>query len=134
VDHHGRDLGGHAGHQHFTVGQRKGLGVAAGVPLYVIGKDAASNTVTLGPRELLLATGCTATQSNWLIDPPTDWMPCSAKIRYNAQPVAARVRATGADTIEVRFDEPQAAVAPGQAVVCFDGSRVLGGAWIDAAV
>jgi tRNA-specific 2-thiouridylase len=134
VDHHGRDLGGHAGHQHFTVGQRKGLGVAAGVPLYVIGKDAASNTVTLGPRELLLAAGCTAMQSNWLIDPPTDWMPCSAKIRYNAQPVAARVRATGADTIEVRFDEPQAAVAPGQAVVCFDGSRVLGGAWIDAAV
>jgi tRNA-specific 2-thiouridylase len=93
VDLSGRILGEHPGHQHFTVGQRKGLGVAAGVPLYVIGKDAASNTVTLGPRELLLAAGCTATQSNWLIDPPTDWMPCSAKIRYNAQPVAARVRA-----------------------------------------
>jgi tRNA-specific 2-thiouridylase len=143
VDLSGRILGQHAGHQHFTVGQRKGLGIAAGEPIYVVSKDAASNTVTVGPREALLAPGCAASDCNWLVDPPSGWTRCTAKIRYNAEPVAAEVRAVdtpgagvrdaadGAQPgLEVRFDEPQAAVAPGQAVVCYDGDRVACGGWI----
>jgi tRNA-specific 2-thiouridylase len=134
VDLSGRILGQHAGHQHFTVGQRKGLGIAAGEPIYVVRKDAATNTVTVGPREALLAPGCEAAECNWLVEPPSDWTRCTAKIRYNAEPVAARVRAVSGGgpqpDLEVRFDEPQPAVAPGQAVVCFDGDRVLCGGWI----
>ena len=134
VDLSGRILGQHSGHQHFTVGQRKGLGIAAGEPIYVVRKDAGSNTVTVGPREALLAEGCAAGDCNWLVDPPGDWCECTAKIRYNAEPVHARVRALpGAGPqpdLEVHFAEPQPAVAPGQAVVCFDGDRVLCGGWI----
>ena len=134
IDLSGRILGQHAGHQHFTVGQRKGLGIAAGEPIYVVRKDAATNTVTVGPREALLASGCKASDCNWLIEPPSDWTRCTAKIRYNAEPVAARARAVSGGgpqpDLEVRFDEPQPAVAPGQAVVCFDGDRVLCGGWI----
>ncbi len=134
VDLSGRVLGQHAGHQHFTVGQRKGLGIAAGEPIYVVRKDAASNTVTVGPREALLAAGCAASDCNWLVDPPAAWRRCTAKIRYNSEPVPADVRAVagpGAQPdLEVRFEAPQPAVAPGQAVVCFDEDRVLCGGWI----
>jgi tRNA-specific 2-thiouridylase len=138
VDLSGRILGQHAGHQHFTVGQRKGLGIAAGEPIYVVSKDAASNTVTVGPREALLATGCAASDCNWLVDAPSGWTQCTAKIRYNAEPVPAEMRAVAGTSVpgaaqpdlEVRFAEPQPAVAPGQAVVCFDGERVLCGGWI----
>jgi tRNA-specific 2-thiouridylase len=138
VDLSGRILGEHPGHQHYTVGQRKGLGIAAGEPIYVVGKDAASNTVTVGPREALLAPGCSAADCNWLVDPPSAWTRCTAKIRYNAEPVPAQMRAASSAAapgaaqpdLEVRFAEPQPAVAPGQAVVCFDGDRVLCGGWI----
>ena len=134
VDLSGRVLGQHAGHQHFTVGQRKGLGIAAGEPIYVVRKDAASNTVTVGPRDALLAAGCAAADCTWLVDPPAAWRRCTAKIRYNSEPVPAEVRALagpGAQPdLEVRFEAPQPAVAPGQAVVCFDEDRVLCGGWI----
>jgi tRNA-specific 2-thiouridylase len=143
VDLSGRILGEHPGHQHFTVGQRKGVRVALGEPVYVVRKDAATNTVTVGPREALLASGCVANDCNWLVEPHGGWRRCTAKIRYNAEPVAAEVRAVdtpgagvrdaadGAQPgLEVRFDEPQAAVAPGQAVVCYDGDRVACGGWI----
>jgi tRNA-specific 2-thiouridylase len=74
---------------------------------------------------------CTASGTNWLVDPPSDAaIRCEAKIRYNAEPVPAEVQATGDDELTVRFDEPQFAVAPGQAVVCYEGDRVFGGGWI----
>ena len=121
-------------HQHFTVGQRRGLGVAVGHPLYVVNKDATTNTVTVGNRADLDASGCLADETNWLIEPERGaWIKCEAQIRYNGAPVPARVRTTGPGTAEVRFDAPQFAVAPGQAVVCYDGDTVLGGGWITQA-
>lgn len=140
VDEGGKHLGEHEGHQHFTIGQRRGVGVALGYPLYVIDKDAASNVVTVGPRESLEFTGCIAHEVNWLVDPASltcdddGWIRCSAKIRYNAEPEPARVRTVDGDALEVRFDESQFAVAPGQAVVCYHDDLVLGGGWISRAV
>lgn len=131
VDTAGKVIGEHPGQQHFTIGQRRGVGVALGYPIYVVHKDAESNTVVVGQHEDLRARGLLAHETNWLVELPwNQWHECSAKIRYNAEPVAARVRITGEDELEVEFDEPQYAVAPGQAVVCYDQDRVLGGGWI----
>ena len=135
VDRDGRAIGRHRGHQHYTIGQRRGLGVAVGYPLYVVNKDAASNTVTVGSRDDLLADGCLAAQTNWLIEPkPGAWIPCGAQIRYNAGAVPAQMRSNGPNALEIRFEQPQFAVAPGQAVVCYDGDTVLGGGWITEAL
>ncbi|MHC5022995.1 MAG: tRNA 2-thiouridine(34) synthase MnmA [Planctomycetota bacterium] len=135
IDSSGDEIGEHDGHQHFTIGQRRGLGIARGYPLYVIDKDAAANTVTVGERSDLCARGCIADEVNWLVEPADgDWLRCTAKIRYNAAPVAARARRLEGDALEVRFDEPQHAVAPGQAVVCYDGETVRGGGWIREAI
>lgn len=143
LDTDGNVLGEHAGHQHFTLGQRRGIGVAVGKPIYVVDKDPATNTVTVGGKQDLLSLGCTAAEVNWHIDPPAGWQRCQAKVRYNSEPVPAQCRAGmdehGRDTLEVRFEDPVEAVTPGQAVVCYGevGSDleqvVLGGGWIDAA-
>jgi tRNA-specific 2-thiouridylase len=144
VDTDGNALGEHEGHQHFTIGQRRGIRVALGHPIYVLNKDARTNTITVGEKADLQAHGCRADQANWFIEPTADWTPCTAKIRYNAEPVPARVRAaksakkgsgvfSSAGELEVRFDESQFAVAPGQAVVCYDGEAVMCGGWINAA-
>jgi len=139
VDRDGAVLGEHPGHQHFTIGQRRGLGVAKGHPLYVVNKDPASNTITVGMKDELLADGCIAIEANWLVEPKDDWITCTVKIRYNAEPVAGLVRQKmgtnpkcGSE-LDVRFDEPQFAVAPGQAVVCYDGEAVICGGWISEA-
>jgi tRNA-specific 2-thiouridylase len=134
VDDAGDVVGEHGGHQHFTIGQRRGLGLAFGRPVYVTGKDSETNTVRIGPRKALSAVGCDACEANWLFEPPREWTSCEAQIRSHARPVAARVRATTPGHMEVRFREPQNAVAPGQAVVCYDGAVVLGGGWISEAV
>ena len=133
MDLDGRELGEHEGHQRFTIGQRRRIGVALGYPLYVVDKDAEANTVTVGPRDALLRGGCVAAETNWLVEPPADWLACTARIRSNAEPVPARVRAVADERLEVRFDEPLEAVAPGQAVVCYAGEQVLGGGWITTA-
>jgi tRNA-specific 2-thiouridylase len=131
LDTAGQVLGRHAGHQHYTIGQRRGLGVAAGLPLYVVDKDPHANTVTVGTRQQLLAAGCRAAEANWFVEAkPGSWLECGARIRYNAAAVPARVRDRGDSELEVRFAEPQFAVAPGQAVVCYDGDAVLCGGWI----
>lgn len=132
IDTSGKTVGEHEGHQHFTIGQRRGVGVALGYPIYVVDRQPQTNTVVIGGKEDLLALGCTADQTNWLIEPPTDWTPAMVKIRYNSPPTPGSVRATGDDALEVRFDEPVEAVTPGQAVVCYDGDAVMGGGWIDA--
>ncbi len=136
VDTTGKVIGKHAGQQHFTIGQRRGVGVAMGQPMYVVDKDVMNNRVTLGPREQLLARGLMAGQTHWLIDAPAVGEPvrCHVKIRYNSKPVGAVVQAMNTSTWQVHFDEPQPAVTPGQAVVAYDGDVVLGGGWIDAAV
>jgi tRNA-specific 2-thiouridylase len=131
----GEVVGTHAGHQHFTIGQRKGVGVAFGKPIYVIDIDPSENRVTLGDKSDLSRTSLIATQLNLLDSRLTeggDPVRCTAKIRYNhdPQPASAAVRD---GRLVVSFDEPQYAVTPGQAVVLYDGERVLGGGWIDSA-
>lgn len=136
VDVEGNVVGQHAGHQHFTIGQRRGVGVALGYPIYVTDRDAATNTVTVGRKGDLLSAGCTADQTNWLLpddELPREWTGCEVKVRYNSQPTPARVRTTGDDSLEIAFDEPMEAVTPGQAVVCYHGETVMGGGWIRAA-
>jgi tRNA-specific 2-thiouridylase len=131
----GRVVGSHEGHQHFTVGQRKGVGVAFGYPIYVVDIDAQTNTVTLGDKESLLKHSLVARQINVLSSRlrESGEMPCTAKIRYNHAPQPARVKITAADEMVVEFDEPQSAITPGQAVVVYDGDIVLGGGWIERA-
>lgn len=129
LDTQGNVVGQHEGHQHFTLGQRRGIGVAMGHPIYVVAKDPAANTVTVGSKDDLLSSSLVADQCNWLIDPPVHALRCLAKIRYNSPPAPATVFATG-DTLAVTFDEPQSAVTPGQAVVCYDDEQLIGGGWI----
>jgi tRNA-specific 2-thiouridylase len=132
IDGAGNTLASHDGHQHFTIGQRRGLGVAMGSPRYVVAKDPAANTVTLGIRSDLDACSCTAHEVSWHRDPEVDWTPCTAQIRAHGDALPAKVRSTGADRIEVRFEEPHTAVATGQAVVCYEDDLVMCGGWIDA--
>jgi len=142
LDRAGHVVGQHAGQHRFTIGQRRGVGVSLGHPIYVIDKDPAANTITVGEQDDLLVRSCVAGESNWLVDIArfADWTPCLAKYRYNTPSACARVR-TIADldvsapsgrvgAFEVVFDEPQRAVAPGQALVIYDADQVLGGGWI----
>ncbi len=128
----GRVVGQHNGFEAFTVGQRKGLGVALGTPHFVVRIEADTRRVVLGSPEELLAPGLEADQTNWLIDPQDLPDLVSVQIRYNGGPHAARVEINPDDPAHfvVRFCEPQSAVAPGQAAVVYDGERVLGGGWI----
>jgi tRNA-specific 2-thiouridylase len=132
VDEAGKTLGTHDGYERFTIGQRKGLGVAAGSRRYVLEIVPETRTVVLGDPEHLLAGGLEASRMNWLIDVPCE-LKCLAKIRYRSTPVPATVTPTADGGAIVRFEEPQSAVTPGQAVVFFDGDRVLGGGWIERA-
>lgn len=132
----GQRVGTHEGHQHFTIGQRKGLGVAMGYPIYVVDIDPASNRVIVGEKESLEKKTLVAHQINLLDDSiraSGTEVRCKAKIRYNHEPQPAIAMRTGEDELTVRFDHPQSAITPGQAVVLFDGEIVLGGGWIDRA-
>ncbi len=137
VDTAGNVVGQHDGHQHFTIGQRKGIGISRSLPLYVVDIDPRTNHVVVGEKSQLLKRSLIANQINLLsqraIDARTSPLRCQAKIRYNAQPQPATMIRVGMDEIRVEFDEPQAAITPGQAVVCYDGDVVLGGGWIDRA-
>ncbi|MEM6314770.1 MAG: tRNA 2-thiouridine(34) synthase MnmA [Planctomycetota bacterium] len=134
VDTAGNVLGQHAGYQKYTIGQRKGLRLAVGKPVYVTSIDPQSNRVVVGERADLLSTGLVADQCNLIARRAIDaWhpMPCQAQIRYNAEPVEATMQRTGDDKVEVRFATPQSAVSPGQAVCLYDSEVVLGGGWIE---
>jgi tRNA-specific 2-thiouridylase len=130
----GAVLGEHDGIERFTIGQRKGLGVASGSRRYVLKIVPVANEVVLGDREDLAASGLRASGVNWLIDAPTQPFPCLAKIRYRHAAAAAVVTPMSDGRAQVAFAEPQSAVTPGQAVVFYDGERVLGGGWIDEPV
>ena len=134
LDTSGKVVGEHPGHQHFTIGQRRKVGVAFGHPIFVVEKNPETNAVVVGPREALASAGCRASDTNWLVEPPESWRSCEVRIRYNSEPVPAEVRVLRDDRLEVRFEQPQDAVAPGQAVVCYEGREVLGGGWIDESV
>jgi tRNA-specific 2-thiouridylase len=160
----GHVLGTHGGIAGYTVGQRRGLGIAAGRPIYVTRLDVLNNTVTVGPREDLLSTGLIAEGVNWLVDPPRacgqatpeeprpaePWRHASIKIRHMHSAAMGAIRVVGGPgpgtpfpsregsgegaTVEARFDDPQSAVTPGQAAVFYDGEIVLGGGWIVRAI
>jgi tRNA-specific 2-thiouridylase len=133
----GSVIGQHEGHQHFTIGQRKGVGVAFGHPIYVVNIDPQSNRVTLGEKENLLRRKLIARNTNWLSDRvigSSAPLRCAAKIRYNHDAQPAQVHISGPGEMTVEFDEPQSAITPGQAVVVYDGDVLLGGGWIENAL
>ncbi|MCC7007474.1 MAG: tRNA 2-thiouridine(34) synthase MnmA [Acidobacteria bacterium] len=131
VDSGGRTLGRHRGLHRYTVGQRKGLGLSGAVPLYVLKLDRGEGRVVVGPREELGSTTLEATGVNWIAgEPPAGPCQVTARIRHRHQDAPATVIATGGDRATVQFDTPQVAITPGQAVVFYDGSEVLGGGWI----
>ena len=133
VDTAGNVLADHDGFERFTIGQRKGLGFAAGERRYVLEIVPSRNEVVIGEREELLAWGLRASRVNWLIDVPTSPLDCHAKIRYRNAGSPASVTPLPDGGAQVRFAQQQRAVTPGQAVVFYDGSRVLGGGWIEEA-
>jgi tRNA-specific 2-thiouridylase len=130
----GTVLGEHDGFERFTVGQRKGLGVAAAKRCYVLRIVPGDNDVVLGDRDDLLADGLQASAVNWLAEPPREPLACEAKIRYRHTPAPATVMPLADGGARVAFATAQPAVTPGQAVVFYDGPRVLGGGWIKEAV
>lgn len=127
----GRVVGRHEGIEGFTIGQRKGLGGGLGERHYVIRIDAATNRVVIGLHEDLARHELTATDLNWHFAPPTSSFRCAAQIRYNSGAHAATAMLISPDRLHIRFDDPVYGVAPGQAVVCFQDDRVLGGGWIE---
>lgn len=130
VDAAGRRLGEHAGAHRFTVGQRRGLGLAAGEPVYVIATDPASQRVTVGADADLLRPGLTARNVNWVSIPGLEApLRAQVKIRNRHQAAPATLHPAG-DAVEAVFDRPQRAVTPGQAAVFYHDDLVLGGGWI----
>lgn len=130
----GRTLGKHAGVHHFTVGQRKGLGIAAAQPLYVLHTDPARGRVTVGEEMALYHRRLTATGTNWIRgQPPAAPVRVQARIRHGHVPAPAWAEALPDGELQVAFDAPQRAIAPGQAVVLYQEDLVLGGAWIASA-
>ncbi len=132
VNDAGRALGRHDGIHHFTIGQRKGLGVAAATPLYVIRIEAATSTVVVGSREQLESRTLEATGVNWIAGTePSGEVQASAQIRYRHPAAPATIVPLGRGRVRVRFAAPQPAITPGQAVVFYDGDETLGGGWIE---
>ncbi|MGE4218969.1 MAG: aminomethyltransferase beta-barrel domain-containing protein, partial [Alphaproteobacteria bacterium] len=136
VDLAGQVLGRHQGIIHYTVGQRRGLGIGGRSeetePLYVVRLDAAARRVVVGPRAALGKPGVRIAEVNWLGAPPAGPVPVQVKLRSAMAPVAASLDLDGRGGGRVVFDEPQFGVAPGQACVAYDGDRMLGGGWIAA--
>ncbi len=133
VDVDGTEVGTHEGTAGFTIGQRRGLGVALQEPRFVVDIDAASSTVVIGGREALLAAGCRVGGVSFVSGLPPRSPAIEVKIRYRSRPVAARLEPIQDDWL-VHFEDPQAAVAPGQAAVFYHGDVVVGGGTIESAI
>jgi tRNA-uridine 2-sulfurtransferase len=134
VDEGGRLLAKHAGIHHFTVGQRKGLGLSSsptGAPMYVLQLRPHEQQVVVGPRASLERTRLTASGVNWIDGRPVSAQRATVQIRHRHPAAPATVRAIDDARAEVVFDEAQIAITPGQAAVFYDGDVVLGGGWID---
>lgn len=127
----GEVVGNHDGIHNFTVGQRKGLGVATGSPLYVLQLNGEKHQVVVGPGEELLTRTLTAKRLNWISIPElTEPIRVTAKIRHRHEAAPATVEPAGNDQALVTFDDPQRAITPGQAVVFYQDDVVIGGGWI----
>jgi tRNA-specific 2-thiouridylase len=134
VDESGCVLGEHAGIEGFTIGQRRGLGIAVGAPRYVVQIDSPSRTVTVGRRESLEKIGLIASRFNWQGSIPAEPAACLAQIRAQHRAVPATVEPLPKDQARVLFGVPQPAISPGQVVTVYQGNLVLGGGWIESAV
>ena len=131
VDVAGRALGAHDGVHHFTVGQRKGLRLSVGVPLYVVAIDAGTSVVTVGPRSALEERRCVVHEVSWVSGRvPEAPVRAEVQIRHRHDAACASLLAVGDGVVHVEFDAPQYAISPGQAAVFYDGEEVLGGGWI----
>jgi tRNA-specific 2-thiouridylase len=131
VDLEGRVLGRHAGTIHYTVGQRRGLGIAAAEPLYVVRLEPAARRVVVGPHAALLADRLTLGAPNWLGPmPPAPGARLEARLRSTHQGAPALLEAADAEGARLRLEVPEPATAPGQACVLYEGSRVIGGGFI----
>jgi tRNA-specific 2-thiouridylase len=134
VDRSGAVLGRHTGIHGFTIGQRRGLGVAAAERLYVVEIDSASDRVVLGRKEDLSCAGLIVSHVNWIEPPARQSIQAEVQIRYRSQPVPCTVVRLPDDSWRVSFREPLPGVAPGQAAVFYRGTQVLGGGWIERAL
>ena len=132
IDREGAVLGRHRGAAGYTLGQRRGLGVAGGERLYVCDKCMADNTVTLGPESALYSVGCAAEDWNWIIPTPDAPFGAKAKLRYRQTEQPVTVRPDGERRVRLDFAAPQRAVTPGQAAVLYDGDTVIGGGTVTA--
>jgi tRNA-specific 2-thiouridylase len=133
VDGEGRVLATHGGIEHFTIGQRRGLGIATGEKRYVIGLDASRARVLVGGEADLYRESCTVARVRWIpFERPTGPQPATVRIRSGHEGTRALVTDRGDGTATVSFEAPQRAVTPGQAAVFYDGDLVLGGGWITA--
>ncbi len=133
IDAAGKVLGVHKGVLRYTVGQRKGLGIASREPLYVVAIDPEKNEIVLGTENATLAAGATAWRASFVAGAaPAPEFRADVKVRYRHPGVGATVRVRG-DRLDVLFDAPQRSVTPGQALVLYDGDEVLGGGWIECA-
>ena len=127
IDLQGNVLGEHRGIASYTIGQRKGLGIASREPLYVTAIDPEKNTITVGSKNEVYATELVASDLNWIsIEKPDSPMNVKARVRYRHREASATVISTGTGEVMVKFQEPQMAITPGQAVVFYDGDTVVG--------
>jgi len=132
VDTDGKLIGEHKGLQHYTIGQRRGLGISYPEPLYVFKIDLEANRLIVGTDKHIFKSRFTVKDSNWFIDiSDGNEIRCLAKIRYRHEPAPCFVKIMGNDGIEVVFEEPQRAITPGQSAVFYDGPALLGGGVID---
>ena len=132
VDVSGKKLGEHSGIEHFTIGQRKGLGVSAPYPLYVVGIDPEKRIVVVGPRKDTFVNRLAANRMNYLqSSPPSVGQRFHVKVRSTSNPELCTVMESSSDSVEIEFDQKQSGVAPGQAAVLYSGERVVGGGWIE---
>ncbi len=132
VDRQGTQVGEHRGVHRFTIGQRKGLGLSTGVPLYVVDIDAERRQVTVGPRDALERTTFSVSRVNWVAGtPPASALQANVQIRHRHAAAPARVEPLDDARAAVEFATPQSAITPGQAAVFYDRDQVLGGGWID---
>jgi tRNA-specific 2-thiouridylase len=137
VDQSGAVVGQHAGIHRYTVGQRRGIGIAGPQPLYVISLDATKNQVVVGHQEDLLGHEFTAAGVNWVaFEKPGEFdgpVRAHVRVRYRHPPAAATITPIADNRVRVKFDEPQRAITPGQATVFYRGDEVVGGGWITKA-